>query len=165
MGLSSHKTFSFKSASLACDWPCNWLKWGLPGKCLHNNAGALGRVRPTVRLCERDNCTHAKGGRGELIAWFFCHARLEKNREAERFEVSHHVKHKHILLEFTFLLFRFGCTCTNCFQEELLGIDAVNSAGASVGKACIHCVCMLGFPRFQGKYCDLIKWIVIRIPP
>lgn len=94
---------------------------------------------------------------------FFCHAWLEKNREAERFEVSHHVRHKHILLEFTCL--RFGCTCTNCFQEKLLGIDAVNSAGASVGKACIHCVCMLGFPRLQGKYCDLIKWIVIRTPP
>lgn len=123
-------------------------------------------VSNSETVWERQLYMHTrKGRRGELIGWFFYYARLEKDREAEWFEVSHHVRHKHILLEFTCLLFRFGCTCTRCFQQELLGIDVVNSAGANVGKACIHCVCMRGFPHLQGKYCDLMKWIVIRIPP
>lgn len=102
---------------------------------------------------------------GELISWFFLRCSAGERQGGRMVWSGHHVRHKHILLEFTCLLFRFGCTCSRCFQEELLGIDGVNSAGASVRKACIHCACMLDFPRLQGKYCDLMKWIVIRIPP
>lgn len=117
----------------ACDWPCNWVKWGLPGKCLHANAGAFCTcVSNSETVWERQLYMPTRKGRmSELIGWFFFffYARLEKDREAEWFEAF-------ILPAFTCLLFRFlDAPACFAFTENFGGIVSVNSAGANCRKS------------------------------
>lgn len=103
----------------ACDWPCNWVKWGLPGKCLHTNVVTFCTC---VSNGERQMYKPTRKRVDEWVNWvIFFYARLEKDREAEWFEAFAMWGINTFCWPSRAFCSGFGCTCGRRFNRELWG--------------------------------------------